>query len=61
MEENYWKQFCSTGAVEDYLRYTDAREKVEEEKHAACKNKSISDRDVFSAAGPQHVQAGRLV
>ena len=32
MEENYWKQFCSTGAVEDYLRYTDS--KVEQEEKA---------------------------
>lgn len=61
MEENYWKQFCSTGAVEDYLRYTDARGKMEEEKHAAYQNKSIKDRDAFGMAGSQYAQDGRLV
>ena len=61
MEENYWKQFCSTGAVEDYLRYTDAREKMEEEKHAAYQNRSIEDRDVFGMAESQYAQDGRLV
>ena len=26
MEESYWKRFCATGAVEDYLQYADCKQ-----------------------------------
>lgn len=61
MEENYWKQFCSTGAVEDYLRYTDAREKTEEQKYAAYHGQGFGDGGLSGMTGSsQRAQDGRL-
>ena len=49
MEERYWKQFVSSGSVEDYLCYKSCHR--EEEKEAYCKNKDrklSTERETFT-------------
>ena len=49
MEEMYWRQFCETGRIKDYLTYTEGKYRSDNSEREENIESDYSDRD--GAAG----------